>query len=157
MKKILIFSSLFLAFGCYAQDTITVQTVNSGSFQTITYGNAVYDTVYSESSYPSSGGGTISLLVNTFAQRESQQPKAEVEPVSFAVYPNPGKGLCEIVSSYAITHLDVYSVVGEALFSKRVKEPYRILVDITSLPIGVYFFKVRFSDGSDQVKRVILQ
>jgi hypothetical protein len=157
MKKIFLFLLATAPTILFAQDTITIQTETMGTFETITYEEVSYDTAFTENSYISNEGGTVAVFRNESASSERKTQKSLNEDITLSVQPNPSSGIFELVSNGMINRIDVYSIIGEALLSKEIREPYRASADLTSLSNGIYFLKVTFADGSSRSQRVVKQ
>ena len=67
-------------------------------------------------------------------------------PNNISIYPNPSQNELTIKSSTAIESVEVVNMVGQVVASKSSKEK-EVLLDIRSLPAGVYFVKVNGPDG----------
>ena len=62
------------------------------------------------------------------------------------VYPNPAHDVVTIKSTSVIESVEVVNMMGQVVISKSSKEKV-VLLDIQSLPAGVYFVKVNGLDG----------
>ena len=74
--------------------------------------------------------------------------------LNVSVHPNPTSGLLEIYSSNKIARAEIYTTVGNKLFSTSIMNT-RHVIDISSQPAGIYFMKLITVDGRETVKKVI--
>ena len=75
----------------------------------------------------------------------------ENELLSFSVYPNPTKGVVTIQSESSIYKIEIYNQSGQLIIS----ETNRDKIDISDLNQGIYFVKVKDSEGNFGIKKVV--
>jgi hypothetical protein len=80
---------------------------------------------------------------------------------SFSIFPNPTSGVFVITSQSKQSHIEIYTVLGEKVYSTTIfplgspSDQTKTEIDISSQPAGVYFVKVVNEDGSTGVKKII--
>jgi hypothetical protein len=67
---------------------------------------------------------------------------------SISVYPNPASEILIIGSNNTFNNglLEIYSVSGKRIFTQEISTSENIALDITSLPVGTYFIKIKTQD-----------
>lgn len=70
--------------------------------------------------------------------------------ISATVYPNPAKNLIHIESSERVQLVEVYSVTGQKIITEK-----DVSVDISALPKGNYFIKIKMSSGNTKTLKFI--
>lgn len=70
--------------------------------------------------------------------------------ISATVYPNPAKNLIHIESSERVQLVEVYSVTGQKIITEK-----DVSVDISALPKGNYFIKIKMSLGNTKTLKFI--
>jgi hypothetical protein len=73
-------------------------------------------------------------------------------PIS--ILPNPTSGTFVIVSEAKQSHIEIYTVLGEPVYSTIIFKTMT-QIDISSQPAGIYFLKIVSQDGSRVVKKII--
>jgi hypothetical protein len=156
MKKLLAVF-LLLSFSCLrAQDTLRLTSESSGSFELITIEESDQQTDFTENSYTGADGSIVTTLV--VAEGSERKINLQTrERNNLTIYPNPGKGVYNIVSGTAINKVEVFSPLGEMVQAAELNGAYNPSVDISFRPNGVYFFKISFSDGSRRMSKVVKQ
>ena len=81
-----------------------------------------------------------------------EQPK--VVPFTAKVYPNPTSNYL-VVNGEKLQSADVYSLLGELVASKLGENVANITIDMNELPAGVYFVKVRDTEGRMCVQKIV--
>lgn len=67
---------------------------------------------------------------------------------SISIYPNPTSGKFQITSDeLRITNVEIYNVYGEKVYSTSVIGRQSSVIDISFVPSGIYFLKVKTPDG----------
>lgn len=70
------------------------------------------------------------------------------------VFPNPTYGLVSIIGTRSVSTVEVYNVLGSRVLSENINSN-QAQFDISSLPSGIYMFRISSADGSIAVKKVI--
>ncbi len=73
------------------------------------------------------------------------------QTINILVYPNPAKGEFEFLTEnglFAGKSIEVYNVIGEKIFSQTLMNKNKFLINLTSQPNGVYFYKLVSENGS---------
>ncbi|KAA3621794.1 MAG: T9SS C-terminal target domain-containing protein [Flavobacterium sp.] len=70
------------------------------------------------------------------------------------LFPNPTNGPVTISSSFMIDSIEIYNVLGAKVYARNINSN-RYNVDMSGLNSGVYLFRIKNSDGSSVVKKVI--
>lgn len=78
---------------------------------------------------------------------------------SFAVYPNPSEnGFFNIESEHAISHVSVYSMVGNLVFEMNLLEPKQtVFIETLDWTEGAYLVNTRTSNNLVGTKRIIVK
>ena len=102
------------------------------------------------------------LLILTFDNTSSIDQ--EIVPVKYPLilYPNPFKGKCSVSLNSRINQdveITVFNIKGQKV-KKTIKEKLErgennILIDLTSLSNGIYFFKIK-TEGDEYIKKAIV-
>jgi hypothetical protein len=80
---------------------------------------------------------------------------AELQNPPVTVYPNPTSGFIKISSLANINLIEIYSLTGSRLMSKQISKTSADL-DLGLLSNGVYFLNVKFDNGANSMKKIIL-
>jgi hypothetical protein len=76
---------------------------------------------------------------------------------SISLYPNPASWLFTISSNqYTINSIELYNVLGEKVQEKDNLNTREIKLDVTALPLGIYFVKV-FTEKGVVTKKLLTQ
>ena len=78
----------------------------------------------------------------------------ENEKNSFIIYPNPVRSRLTINSKTIIESMKIINHLGQVVFSEKLNETSKS-IDLTKLKSGIYYLKIKFSDGHKSVKKVI--
>ncbi len=81
----------------------------------------------------------------------------EIKMFAFQIYPNPASHTIHIYfQSEEAVKIELISLTDQVIFSKQIENPSGTIekVDVTSLPSGVYFFKL-ISNNKTIVKKII--
>ena len=70
------------------------------------------------------------------------------------LFPNPTNGNVNISSATTIQSIEIYNVLGAKVYGQKINSK-RSNVDISSLNSGVYLFRIKNTDGSSVVKKVV--
>ena len=80
-----------------------------------------------------------------------------IDDAQLTVYPNPNTGEL-VVTSYGlqVTNVEIYDISGKKQKAESRKEKAEIIIDISSLPVGIYLVKVITEQG-EIVKKIVKQ
>jgi len=109
-------------------------------------------------------GATTYIFSNATGCNTPEEVKALCGPVSvenpdnvdlFTIYPNPSSTLIAVVThgSTASSFLSILNLKGQQLIFCQITEPYTA-IDISALPGGVYFVKVK-NEKTVEVRKII--
>lgn len=79
----------------------------------------------------------------------TKSPKPDV-----GVFPNPFNEMVRLSSDRAITELMVTDMTGKTLLVERNLQVTKYQIETTEFISGLYFFVIRFSDGSTSVQKL---
>ena len=79
---------------------------------------------------------------------------SEEDAEAFNVYPNPASGFLNIVNGHLIESIEMLDLSGK-IHDQRVG-PAPPQIDISSLPAGVYFCRIRNRPGKLWIKKILL-
>ncbi len=82
------------------------------------------------------------------------EERPKVVPFTAKVYPNPTSNYL-VVNGEKLQSADVYSLLGELVASKLGENVANITIDMNELPAGVYFVKVRDTEGRMCVQKIV--
>jgi len=71
----------------------------------------------------------------------------------FVVYPNPARSNITVTSSFEITSVSIYSILGQLILNKELNSK-QATISLSSLTSGSYFIKVE-GNGFSQIKKLI--
>jgi hypothetical protein len=74
--------------------------------------------------------------------------------LNVSVYPNPTSGLLEISGGDKKTRIEIFTTVGQKLFSTSVFNT-RHTIDLSAQPAGIYFLKLISDDNQVTLKKII--
>jgi hypothetical protein len=101
-------------------------------------GNIKYDTV----AVYASAVGMVSL--------------SGVEDWGVSVYPNPAKDLLYVEVSHASTPLSVTNALGQLIIEEELVQNKKE-IDVSKLPNGIYFLKVKYKNGTELNKKFVIE
>ncbi|MDZ7604016.1 MAG: T9SS type A sorting domain-containing protein [Cyclobacteriaceae bacterium] len=73
------------------------------------------------------------------------------------IYPNPASEYVNIQSDEGLRQIDFISSHGYSVISHRIKHGENMLLSVASLSPGIYFIKLTFEDGRQQMEKLIKQ
>ena len=76
-----------------------------------------------------------------------------LENNNIIVYPNPATDFLNIQTKKDIEQIDVYSLSGRLLLSEKDSR----LIDVTTLPDGVYLLKMYLKNSESCMKRILVK
>jgi hypothetical protein len=99
--------------------------------------------------------------VGTFATLCSGFP-TEINDIKdldgFSLFPNPATSELRIQNSkLRIEKAEIYDLMGEKVFSENQesRDKNQVVVDVSSLPAGIYFISVRDERGYEAMKKFV--
>ncbi len=92
--------------------------------------------------------GTLTITL------ESVLGNPDVIRNNLQLFPNPTNGNVNISSATTIQSIEIYNVLGAKVYAQKINSK-RSNVDISTLNSGVYLFRIKNTDGSSVVKKVI--
>ena len=88
------------------------------------------------------------------------QHPVEVKPNTVHVYPNPAKETVTIAFDQPIAGegtLEIWSIVGTKLFINTIhKDSYKLIVNVSSLASGIYFYVIKVNDDKISSGKLII-
>lgn len=72
----------------------------------------------------------------------------------FTVYPNPFKNKIQLTSNSTIERISISDIMGKTVYMSR-ESSNNSTIDLSSMPVGVYFVNVRDSEGESRTIKVI--
>jgi Secretion system C-terminal sorting domain len=118
------------------------------------YGNIVHDavaTLFLEIHPEEISLRSVATQSNSLVPSLSINSNYEVK-----IFPNPGKENIAFVSTSEINMIEFYNAYGSLLLKERLKARETV-VDINTLPAGVYIVKTMLLSGNVVIKKFILQ
>jgi len=92
--------------------------------------------------------GSAYIFTSTdLATNESNLPKKDVK-----IYPNPAKDFINITSKQQINSVEILDQSG-----KRISESKELKINVSNLSKGIYILKIKFSNGSSSIQKLIKQ
>ena len=90
--------------------------------------------------------GSAYIFTSTdLATNESNLPKKDVK-----IYPNPAKDFINITSKQQINSVEILDQSG-----KRISESKELKINVSNLSKGIYILKIKFSNGSSSIQKLI--
>lgn len=113
-----------------------------------------HDTLTFTFEFVSSNGCDSTLIINFYPLTGTNQP---IVAPKINIYPNPTKGQFYLdYDAKSPVNIELYDRVGRSVFlNNRIKESVPIFFDISDLPNGVYWLKIRLLDAV-VVKRLVV-
>ena len=133
---------------------------NTTTTPIVTYTKTVSTDVVTATVIPMSVGcydSTLSAAITITDSSTASPLPSPGERVS--IYPNPASTELTITASNKISEITITNVLGQIVASPRPSPGERELlrIDVSGLPIGVYFVKVTDSDGWETVTKIVKQ
>jgi len=76
---------------------------------------------------------------------------------SIIIYPNPSSGKFRIQNSeFRIQNVEIYNSIGKCVFKSLTPDP-ELLIDLSSQPSGIYFYKLKSSDETIATGKIVIQ
>lgn len=165
--------------GCQEEITIT-QNVSSGvtsnqsaeitltATNTISNGaNANYDAgerVYLKPGFNVYAGGVFTGFIegcaitsnrsSTFKEKDDVEKENTFEINTVQIYPNPTKGISNLISNQKINAYALFNTQGSFLISKSLNKD-KTALNLEELPSGIYFLKVFLESGEVLTKKIV--
>ena len=151
-------------FNKSTQNTITAtNTINSGAMVNYDAGT----TVSLKTGFHAKSGATFKAFIEgcsttsskTIASKELEKEIVlEEENIlisnTTSIYPNPTTGLFTIVSNEKIIHYAVFNSLNTVLYSNETNSN-KLVVNIQSLPMGMYIVRFTLASGEIVMKKII--
>ncbi len=96
-------------------------------------------------------GGCYFGITDTVCTFAAEVNTINAAPLAAQVYPNPATTLIIISKSDRITTVAITDILGQTVYSKHYNAP-QVQVDVSNLPIGVYFVKINGTEVRKFVK-----
>jgi len=80
----------------------------------------------------------------------------QAEP-AISLYPNPVADVLNIVSTKVILKAELHDLTGKVLRTVTAAEAQKQQIDMNQLNEGVYFLRIYFSDGTENVRKILKQ
>ena len=77
----------------------------------------------------------------------------EIDPL-ISIYPNPTSESINLSSEHALEHFNLYNMSGEMILESEINATETV-IDLSTLPRGLYFMKIQLKDGRLSTKKVI--
>lgn len=123
-------------------------TISSGSGLIYTWGNNLFGQIGNGSTStsdtpvaPTSLACPTTLATNTF--------NAEI----FSIYPNPSNGVFKIATTEKVVKVNVLDFLGREINANLFENE----ISLTNAQSGNYFVKIKFENGKEAVKKIIIQ
>ena len=75
----------------------------------------------------------------------------EINTIDFYVYPNPTSGMLTVKSEATISQITIFNQRGQLVLSNYNKN----IIDISKINQGIYFVKIKDTNGDVGVKKVV--
>ncbi|NLJ42362.1 MAG: T9SS type A sorting domain-containing protein [Bacteroidales bacterium] len=72
----------------------------------------------------------------------------EIKPVIFRIFPNPASESLYVESEETISRVNIFSLTGNLIHSISDTGDYRVTVDVSNMPSGLYIISVTSSSGN---------
>jgi len=92
-------------------------------------------------------GSAYIFTSSNLATNENNLSKSDVK-----IYPNPAKDFINITSKQQINSIEILEQSG-----KRISESKDLKINVSQLPKGVYILKIKFSNGSSSIQKLMKQ
>ncbi|MDP9956458.1 hypothetical protein J2X97_002117 [Epilithonimonas hungarica] len=92
-------------------------------------------------------GSAYIFTPSSLATNENNLSKNDVK-----IYPNPAKDFINITSRKEINSVEILEQSG-----KRISESKELRINVSQLPKGIYILKIKFSNGSSSIQKLIKQ
>jgi hypothetical protein len=102
----------------------------------------------------------IGLLAATavYAQPGSQQADQDKkDSADLVVYPNPASNIVYIEYTRPVTGIEVYNILGQVMGEFKTTRSRNYVLDISELPNGMYYIRIRDEDNNMVSQKVIKQ
>jgi hypothetical protein len=95
---------------------------------------------------------------SAFAQPENQKPDHDKKmSADLSIYPNPATDEIYIEHSCPVTSIRVFTLFGELVSEFKTTLSRDYILDISELPEGMYFIRIRDEEMNDYSQKVIRQ
>jgi len=109
-------------------------------------------------------GGGSTLGLKSFVSNKSEHVSdnldctisvGDTKEMTFLVYPNPVENLLNISTEMPLSSLELKNAYGQTILNKKHMSE-ALELDVSSLPPGVYFLALQWSNGSQNAKKVLI-
>ncbi len=113
-------------------------------------GNNIFDVAYSVNAVPSAGN----------PEPEIENKFSATANTGFSIYPNPAVSRFTIqvtgTVEKSVTSIEINDVTGKNVFIKNANITLNESIDCSSFKAGVYFVKIKMTDGTEDVKKLMI-
>jgi hypothetical protein len=91
-------------------------------------------------------------------EKSSSSIDSDVNNIDVTIYPNPNEGTFTIRLEhyYSGYELEIANVIGQLVYKNVFEDAYAKEIKITGANAGVYFLKIRLTDGSEVNRKIIV-
>jgi hypothetical protein len=101
-------------------------------------------------------GNTKYDTVAVYASAVGMVSLSGVEDWGVRVYPNPANDLLYVEVSHASTPLSVTNALGQLIIEEELVQNKKE-IDVSKLPNGIYFLKVKYKNGTELNKKFVIE
>jgi hypothetical protein len=120
--------------------------------------------------------GTLLTNVGTFYQNQASTPSIpestlsensnldiyytldvnEFDSYKVSLVPNPSKGIFSLKTSIAVDSYLIYNIQGQLIKSKYDLSAFETEIDLTKQMKGIYFLNIKYNNGTQSSKKLIV-
>jgi len=105
------------------------------------FGHYIYD-VNGNQNF--NAGGNTDFFVSKFATEACGVANVkDIDLLNISLYPNPSKNNINIKSSYPISNITIYTILGQKVITKNINLEEETLIKTTNLSKGIYYIKIQ--------------
>ena len=94
---------------------------------------------------------TVAVYASAVGNKELQ-----IADYKLQIYPNPAKDLLYVEVSHASTPLSVTNALGQLIIEEELVQNKKE-IDVSKLPNGIYFLKVKYKNGTELNKKFVIE
>jgi hypothetical protein len=94
---------------------------------------------------------TVAVYASAVGNKELQ-----IADYKLQIYPNPAKDLLYVEVSHASTPLSVTNALGQLIIEEELIQNKKE-IDVSKLPNGIYFLKVKYKNGTELNKKFVIE